>query len=107
MWYLGTSYVSTEQHLHAIESTTTEGAPVAEGLPEKANAIGDTRENDRDRNTLTTGNSLRVHSLSGKNFPAIFGCQPIKLELYPLMHAYPANYLRVHLGISGYIKRVK
>ena len=35
------------------------------------------------------------------------GCQPIKLELYPLVHTYPANYERVHLRISGYIKRVK
>ena len=31
---------------------------MAEGLPEEENAIG---ENDRDRNTLVSGNSLRVH----------------------------------------------
>ena len=60
VWFLGTSLRSTEQHLHA-ESTTTEGAPVAEGLPGKANAIGDSRKNDRDTGTLTTGNSLLVH----------------------------------------------
>jgi len=35
---------------------------VAEGLPEETNGIGDSRKNDRDRNTLITGNSLRVHS---------------------------------------------
>jgi len=35
---------------------------VAEGLPEEAKGIGDSRENDRDRNVLTTGNSLRVQS---------------------------------------------
>ena len=45
-----------------MDSTTTEGEPVAEGLPEAANAIGDSRQNDRDGNTLTTANSLRVHS---------------------------------------------
>ena len=45
-----------------MESTTTEGAPVAEGLLEEANAIGNSGKNDRDRNTLHTGNSLRVHS---------------------------------------------
>ena len=54
------------------ESTTTEGAPVAEGLPEKTNAIGDSRKNDRDRSTLTTGNSLRVpnsrRSIPGRNW---------------------------------------
>jgi len=31
---------------------------VADGLPEEANAIG---KNNRDRNTLIFGNSLRVH----------------------------------------------
>jgi len=44
------------------------GAPVAEGLPEEANAIGDSRKNDRDRNTLLTGNSLHNsrRSIPGK-----------------------------------------
>ena len=39
-------------------------------IPEEANAIGDSRKNDRDRITLITGNSLRVHgskrSIPGK-----------------------------------------
>jgi len=51
-----------------IPSTTTEGAPAAEGLPEETNAIGDSEKNDRDRSTLTTGNSLRVLS-SRRSFP--------------------------------------
>jgi len=37
-WCLGTSLRVYEQHL---ESSTTDGAPVAEGLPEEANGIGD------------------------------------------------------------------
>jgi len=45
-----------------MESTTTEGAPVAEGLREDTNGIGDSRKNDRDRNTCITGNSLHVQS---------------------------------------------
>ena len=40
-----------------MQSTTTEGVPVAEGLPEETNGNGDSRKNDRDRITLTTGNS--------------------------------------------------
>jgi len=40
-----------------MDSNTTEGEPVAEGLPEAANAIGDSRQNDRDGSTLTTANS--------------------------------------------------
>ena len=56
--------MSTEQYL---ESTPTEGVPVAEGLPEETNGIGDSKKknkkkNDRDRGTLTTANSLRVLS---------------------------------------------
>ena len=46
-----TAYASTD-----MESTTTEGASVAEGLP-KANR----RKNDRDRSTLLTGNGSRVY----------------------------------------------
>ena len=45
-----------------MDSNTTEGEPVAEGLPEAANAIGDSRQNDRDGSTLTTANSSRVIS---------------------------------------------
>ena len=45
-----------------MESTTTDGTAVAEGLSEEANGVGDSGKNDRDRSTLTTGNSLRVHS---------------------------------------------
>ena len=53
-----------------MASTTTKGAQVAEGLPEETNGIGDSKKNDRDRITLSTGNSLRVHryrwSITGK-----------------------------------------
>ena len=47
-----------------MKSTTTDGALVAEGLPEETNGIADWRldKNDRDRITLITGNGLRVHS---------------------------------------------
>jgi len=53
------TYVSTEQH-YTLESTTTEGAPVAEGLYRRRPTPLETQEkkNDRDRSTLTTGYSL-------------------------------------------------
>jgi len=57
--------MSTEQRL---ESTTTKGAPVVEGLPEEANDTMETQENDRDRDTLTTVNILRMHR-SGRSIP--------------------------------------
>ena len=74
---------------------------MAEGLPEEANGIGNSRINDRDGNMPFAVNSSRVH-FPGGPFPAKFGCQPIKLELYPLVHTYPANKVRVqlrHLGV--------
>ena len=37
-------------------------------------------------------------------FPAKFGCQPIKLQLFPLVHTYPANYVRVHFKHPGVYK---
>ena len=83
-----------------MESTTKEGASVAEGLPEEANAIGDSRKSDRDRNTLLIGNSLRVHC----QFPAKFGYKPIKLELYLPVHTYTANYVSVHSRLLGVYK---
>jgi len=47
---------------NSICMESTEGAPVAEGLPEETNGNGNSRKNDRDRSTFITGNSLRVHS---------------------------------------------
>jgi len=47
-------YVSTEQLNYNRGSTS--------GLPEETNGTGDSRKNDRDRSTLSTGSSLRVHS---------------------------------------------
>jgi len=62
-WCWGNSLRVCTPNGICIGSTTPEGVPVAAGLPEEANAIGDSRKkNDRDRSTLTTGYSLRVHS---------------------------------------------
>ena len=58
---LGTTLLAaTEQPLESTIRTVPEGALMAEGLPEEANAIG-AEENDRDRVTLINGHSLRVH----------------------------------------------
>ena len=66
-----------------MESTDiiTDGAPVAEGVPEKANAI--TKKRQRQKHTHHWPQFTRALFPSGR-FPAKFGCQPIKLELYPL-----------------------
>jgi len=51
------AYVSTEQRVNY-----NRGSAVAEDIPEEANAVGDSGKNDRDRNTLSYDNSLRVYS---------------------------------------------
>ena len=81
------AYVFTERYL---ESTTIEGAPVAEGLSEEANSIAYPRETTETeaRSSLAT---VYVCTTSRRSIPAKFGCQPIKLELYPQAHAYPGN----------------
>jgi len=92
------SHVSTN-----MESTTTEGAPAAGGLPEEANAIGDSRKTTEteSRTSLVT---VYTCTVPGCQFPAKFGFQPIKLELYPLVHTYTAIYMCVHLGHLGVYK---
>ena len=93
-------YLSTEQRL---ESTTTEGAPVAEGKPQEANGIENSRitTETEAHSPLATAYACTV---PGGRFPAKFGRQPIKLEHYPCVHAYPANYVRVHFRHLGVYK---
>jgi len=85
------------------ESNTKEGAPVAEGLPEETNAIGDSRKRQRQKHVHHWQKLTRAQ-IPGGRFPAKFGYQPIKLELYPLAHTYAANYVRVHLQHPGVYK---
>ena len=70
-----------------LESTTTEGAQVAEGTTEIES-----------RSSLAKVNAC---SVPGWSIPGKIWYQPIKLELYPLAHAYPANYVRVHFRHLG------
>jgi len=88
-----------------MDSTTTEGTPVLR--PEEVNDIGDSREKRQRQRHAHHWQQFTRAEFPGGRFLAKFGCQPIKLELYPLVQTYPANYVRVHLGISGYIKGVE
>jgi len=88
-----------------MESTTTEGAPVAEGLPEETNGIGNSRKKKRQRQKHAHNwQGFTRAEFPGGWFPAKFGCQPIKSEKYLLAHAYPANYVRVHFRHLGVYK---
>ena len=72
-----------------MESNTKEGAPVAEGLPEETNGIGDSKKKrQRQKHTHHWQKFMRVQ-IPGGGFPAKFVCQPIKLELYPLATLTP------------------
>ena len=86
-----------------MESTTIEGAPVAEGLPEETN-VGDSRKKRQRQKHAHHWQQFTRAQFPGGRFPAKFGCQPIKLELYQLAHTYPANYVRVHLRHLGVYK---
>ena len=77
---------------------------VAEGLPEETNGIGDSRKKRQRQNHAHHRQQFTRAQFPGGRFPAKFGCQPIKLELYPLAHTYPANYVRVHFRHLGVYK---
>jgi len=55
-----TAYISTEQHLHGVNYNT--GSASGRGLTGAGHRHWRLKINDRDRNTLNTGNCLRVHS---------------------------------------------
>ena len=76
---------------------------MAEGLPEEANAIGNSRKTTETETRYTLA-TVYACTVPGGRFPAKFGCQPIKLELSLLLHAYTANYLRVHFRHLGVYK---
>ena len=62
----------------------------------------------QDKTTETeTRSTLATAYACTFQFPAKLGFQLIKLELYPLVHTYTANYVRVHCRHLGYIKRVE
>jgi len=84
-------------------STTTEAAPEAESIPEEGNAIGDWRKTT-ETETHSSLATVYACAVPGGRFPAKFGCRPIKLELYLLVHTYTANYVRVHLRHLGVYK---
>jgi len=68
-WRLGTGLRVNEQHL---ESSPTEGAPVAEGEPEEAIGIGDPRRTT-ETETRTSWETARTCTLPVCKFPATFG----------------------------------
>ena len=92
---------STEQHLQLQQQRERQW----HGLPEKANGIEDSREKKTTeteaRSPLATAYPCTV---PGGLIPAKFGFQPIKLELKPLAHTYPAKYVRVHFRLLGVYK---
>ena len=96
------AYVSTEQHLHGFNDNR--------GSAGRGPTGGDQRQwrfkkKKRQRqNHAHHWQQFTRAQLPGGQFPVKFVCQPIKLELYPPPHAYPANYVRVHLRHLGVYK---
>ena len=91
------------------ETTTTEGAPVAEDLPQEASDIGDSRKSTE---TETRSWLARAYAcgVPGGRFPAKFGYQPIKSKLRPLVRSctrIPRITCACTSTTSGYIKGVE
>jgi len=52
-----------------MESTTAEGAPEAEGLPEEANGIGDSRKKTTETETRSQRATVYACTVSGRLIP--------------------------------------
>ena len=76
---------------------------MSEGLAKEANNIGDPQKTT-ETETRASWEAVYACGVPGCKFPAKFGCQPIKLELYPHVHRYTANYVRVHPRHLGVYK---
>ena len=101
-WCLGTSL-----RVYSMESTTTEGAPVAEGLPEGSQRHWRLKKNDRDRNTLITGNRSRVHSSRVVDSRQNLDGNQSNLSCICPLTRIPRITCACTSEISGYIKRVE
>jgi len=96
------AYVSTEQHLHGVNYNRGSSSG-------REPTGGDQRhwrlKKKRQRQNHAHHRQLFTRAqFPGGRFPAKFGSQPIKLELYPLAHTYTANYVRVHFRHLGVYK---
>ena len=86
-----------------MESTTTEGSPVAEGLPGEITTpleTGKTTETEAHSSLAT----VYACTVPGGRFPAKIGSKPIKLEQYPPCTRMPGIKCACTLGISGVYK---
>ena len=74
-----------------------------EDLPEEAKGIGDSRKTT-ETESRTSWEPVYACMVSELQIPGKFGCQPIRLQLYPHAHTSPANYVRVHFRDLGVYK---
>ena len=93
------AYVSTKQDLHGVNYNRGSRRPTRR----RPTPLETQEKRQRPKHADYWQQFTRAQFPGGR-FPAKFGCQPIKLELYPIVHTYPANYVRVHLRHLGVYK---
>ena len=96
------TYVSTEQHLYG--DNYNRGSVSGRGPTGGDQRHWRLKKKRQRQNHAHHWQQFTRAQFPGGRFPAKFGCQPIKLELYPLAHTYPANYVRVHFRHLGVYK---
>jgi len=100
---LGTSLRVTEQQLHGVNYNR--GSASSKGPTGGGQRHWRLKKKKRQRHRHAHHwQQLTRAQFPGGQFPAKFGCPPIKLEPYPLVHTYPANYVRVHSRLLGVYK---
>ena len=81
--------------------STTEEAPVAEGIPEKAWRLKEKATETESRSSLSTDFTCTV---SGRSIPGKIWMPTNQFRAIPLTHTHTANYERVHFRHLGVYK---
>jgi len=92
------TYVSTEQYL---ESTPTEGVPVAEGLPEEVNGIGDSKKKKKERKKKQTKKTTETESRSPLS--TVYACTASRQSI-PGKIWKPTNQIRA-ISAGAHVSR--
>ena len=88
--------MSTEQYL---ESTPTEGVPVAEGLPEETNSIGDSKKKKKQTNKNKKTTETEARSL----LPTVYACLASRQSI-PGKIWKPTNQIRA-ISAGAHVSR--
>ena len=91
-------------HATGVKYFASEGESVADGLPQEANAIGDSGQKRQRWKHAHHEQQLPRAQFPGGRFPAKIWMPTNQIRAISAQHTYPATYVRVHLRHLGVYK---